>query len=807
MKTITKLAISNNKKNKTRSILIILSIFLTTVLLSAIATFGYGQINYQRVNAENFYGSYYGTYSVVTEEQITEMEKRGEFDRIGRAASVGEIENTRNITMFWMDEETRNLANMENQLKEGSFPEAENEIAGPRNMFARLGYKDVEVGDNITVSFRRNSSETYQEKTFVISGILRQMTQEQENQSYTAYVSSSFYESLYAESERAYSVYFSLADYVDVNSSTLEMTIKELAEECGIDPEQAQENFHYAMWVLDPGMEVIVGCAAVALIVVFFAVLVIYNIFQVGVVQKIQEYGKIKALGASRKQMKKLVFREGMLLAIPAVPAGLVVGSLISIVYTNYWLGYSESMFGHEDAVRVSMVSIPLLLLCAAAAVFTVWIAVKRSMRMISKISPIEAIRFQGEQKKNKGFRKGKKQMSVAQLTAANMTMNRKRTVATIISMGLSCVLFVVVANFTGNVSTRYDARKQVPYGQFQIDLTYDTNDTAYPENNLDSILKENPLDEELVEKIRSIDKVTDVQVRNMAYAYDQNGMLESIGVLNKEQFEDEAYQGSLKGEVDYETASKNNDILYGWSYFIEKSGYDIGDTVTMKMGNGNEEKTFKGTMTGAFGSTNYDWVITDRTYKEMGFSGNCISTIWVDCEQKDCAAVQRSLEDLLTDKEHYEFSTYQGALKTSESTLGMFETMAYSMLFLVGLIAFMNMANTMIISIITRKRELGVMQALGMTNRQMNRMLRNEGIFFTVGSIFVSLLVGMPAGYALFLYGREHGFFGLDIYHVPITEIVVMILILAILQVSLSFILSRNIKKESIVERIRYQE
>ena len=95
MKTITKLALGNNKKNKTRSILIMISIFLTTVLLSAIATFGYGQIQYQRANAEEFYGSYYGSYAGVTEDQIGKMEKRSEFDRIGRAASVGTIENTR----------------------------------------------------------------------------------------------------------------------------------------------------------------------------------------------------------------------------------------------------------------------------------------------------------------------------------------------------------------------------------------------------------------------------------------------------------------------------------------------------------------------------------------------------------------------------------------------------------------------------------------------------------------------------------------------------------------------------------------
>ena len=804
MKMITRLAISNNKKNKTRSILIVLSIFLTTVLLSAIATFGYGNIKFQRTNAREFYGSYYGSYAGVTEEQIQEMQKRSEFDRIGRAATVGTIKNERTISMVWMDEETIDLANLQKQLETGAFPKAENEIVGQKAMFERLGYEDAKVGDTVEIPFRRNTNETYQTKEFVISGILSQTMEEQENQSYSAYVSKDCFESLYAPEERTYSTYFSLSDHVSVDSSTLEMTIKDLAKECGINPERASENSYFAMWVLDPGMEMIAGCAMIALVVIFFAVMVIYNIFQVGLVQKIQEYGKIRALGATKKQMKKLVFREGMILTILGVPAGLVVGTWISIAFMNFWFKESQT-FG--DGVQVNMISIPILVLCAAAAVITVWIALKRPMKVISRISPVEAIRFQGNQKKNKGIRKGKKQMGVRQLTEANMAMNRKRTATTIISMGLSCVLFVVAANFTGNVSTRYDARKQVPYGQFQIDLTYSTSDTAYPENNLDAILKDNPLDEELVEQIKDISGVTDVQVRYMMYAKDKKGNLQSIGVLNQKQFEDEAYQGSLKGTVDYESASSNDEILYGWSYFVEDSGYKIGETVSMNMANGSGEASFEGKLAGAFGSTNYDWCITDKTYEKMGLSGKSISTIWVDCRPQDCKDVESGLQTLLDKKQHYQFSTYQGTLKTSESTLGMFETLAYGFLLLVGLIAFMNMANTMIISIVTRKRELGVMQALGMTNSQMNSMLRSEGIFFTAGSILVSLLVGMPAGYALFCYGRDHGYFGLDVYHVPVVEIMAMVVILAALQISLSFILSRNIKKESIVERIRYQE
>ena len=806
MKTITKLAWSNNRKNRARCVLIVLSIFLTTVLLSAIATFGYGQIRFQRVNAEEFYGSYYGTYANVNEQQIAEMQKRSEFDRIGRAASVGGIENTRAISMVWMDEETMRLANMEKQLQEGAFPQQENEIAGQKEMFERLGYPDAKPGDTVTVHFRRNMQETYQEKQFVISGITKSLQEKQENQSYTAYVSRACYEALYAPDERVYNIYFTLADSVPVNSSDLEMTIKDMAEACGINPEYAAENTYFSMWVLDPGMEMITGCVAVALVVVFFAVLVIYNIYQVGLVQKIQEYGKIRALGATKKQMKKLVFREGMMLTVVGVPAGLVVGTAVSVIFQNFWLAQSE-VFGSGEAVQVNMVSIPLLLACAAAAVLTVWIALKRPMKLISRISPVEAIRFQGEKKKNRGFRRGRKQVGVPQLTSANMAMNRKRTAATILSMGLSCVLFVVAANFTGNVSTEYDARKQVPYGQFQIDLSYSINDSAYPENNLDAILQNDPLDETLVENIRKLDKVTDVQVRYMMYARDQKGNLASVGVLNREQFEDDAYQGSLKGEVDYDQAAKNGDILYGWSYFIEETGYSLGETVAMTVGDAGGEIQFQGVMSGAFGSTNYDWILTDQTYEELGLFGKSIGTIWIDCAPQDCEAVRSELEELLTDKQHYEMTSYQGALATSESTLGSFETLAYGVLLLVGLIAFMNMANTMIISVVTRKRELGVMQALGMTNRQMNRMLRNEGLIFTFGSILISLLVGMPAGYALFCYGREHGYFGLEVYHVPVAEILAMVLILGVLQISLSYVLSRNVKRESVVERIRYQE
>ena len=111
-----------------------------------------------------------------------------------------------------------------------------------------------------------------------------------------------------------------------------------------------------------------------------------------------------------------------------------------------------------------------------------------------------------------------------------------------------------------------------------------------------------------------------------------------------------------------------------------------------------------------------------------------------------------------------------------------------------------------MIINITTKKQEYGVLQAVGMTNKQLNLSLQIQGLIFTVGTICVALAAGLPLGYALFSYAKHNGIFGMNVYHVPLIPILVMILLVGILQIVLSLVLSSNLKKETLVERIRYQ-
>ena len=80
------------------------------------------------------------------------------------------------------------------------------------------------------------------------------------------------------------------------------------------------------------------------------------------------------------------------------------------------------------------------------------------------------------------------------------------------------------------------------------------------------------------------------------------------------------------------------------------------------------------------------------------------------------------------------------------------------------------------------------------------------EGVKIMVGTICVALIIGLPLGYALFSYAKHNGIFGMNIYHVPIVPILIMIFLVGLLQIVLSCILSSNLKKETLVERIRYQ-
>ncbi len=784
------------------------AICLTTMLLVIISTVGNGVIHLQKSQAASSYGSNYGLFIAADGTQLKEVERRAEISDIGIMCTEGILKGNENGGFVCMDKTARKMLpyNKEYELKEGKYPEKMQEIAAGRAFFRAMGYGDVKIGDTVTLDYRAGMQSEYKPEEFVVSGILYDRDEYTIEASYVVFGSQDFYNERVAEGDRQYNIYFTLGDSANVSMNNVAPVIKEIADSCGIDQKNVIINDLYLQWVLQPSYEMIMVCGTLILGIVLFSVVVIYNIFQVGIAQKVQEYGKIKALGATRKQMKQLIFREGILLAVPSIPLGLLFGFLIAKVSFNWLVEQGNLVSSGIKNHQVPLFSLTIMLICIFVSFLTVVLALRKPMKIVSRISPIEATRYlDGSKTQKQGRRKGRKDVTVFSMAMANVTGNPKRTIATILTMELSCVLFVIISNYVGNIDTEHEARIAINHGQFELQLDYSQNyDEAYPENNLDTILTDNPLNDSLIEEIKSIPGVTDVMTREIV-SVNLNGTRFPAAVVSKKDFDFMRQDGDI-GSMDYDQAVKNGDIFFGWSAWMEQDGYAPGESIVFDFKNGSETYTYQGKIAGSFVSADTYLVIPEGVYRSMNPRGTAYGYLWVDCDKKDVASVEQSLNTLISNTSHIKMDTYHAQLQSAEYASRMMKLGCYLFMAIVGLIGFMNLANTMIINITTKKQEYGVLQAVGMTNKQLNLCLQIQGLIFTVGTICVALAASLPLGYALFSYAKHNGIFGMNVYHVPLIPILVMILLVGILQIVLSCVLSSNLKKETLVERIRYQ-
>ena len=169
MKTISRIAYSNDKRNRTRSILIMMAICLTTMLLVIISTVGNGLVRLQKSQAADSYGSNYGLFVSADGSQVKEVNRRAEIDATGIMCTEGIIKGNENGGFVCMDETARKMLpyNKEYELKEGKYPEKMQEIAAGRAFFRAMGYDDVKVGDTVTLDYRAGMRSEYKRKSLL----------------------------------------------------------------------------------------------------------------------------------------------------------------------------------------------------------------------------------------------------------------------------------------------------------------------------------------------------------------------------------------------------------------------------------------------------------------------------------------------------------------------------------------------------------------------------------------------------------------------------------------------------------------
>lgn len=830
MNIITTTALANFRKNKSRNILIGIAIGLTTFLLTAVPTMITGQIGLQFQTVNKLYTPFHGMYRNVDDTTAKEMLKDKTFEKAGVREDPAYIYcegKSSSVNMMAMDPVVAELSRI--KLEEGRLPEKADEIVVSKGLLRYMSL-DGDVGDRLSIPFQVVKSDgsglgELMQKEFTVTGLTEDTRQALEQDIYTAVVSQAFAEEIVPEGKHNYRVYFQLADVEGRTTEGIEERIEQIGGDYGVKEQDIVENTEYLMAnYVDPALYS--GMASIMAMIVLAGILTIYSVYYVSMLDKVQEYGKLRAIGATRRQIRQIVFREGFAVAAAAIPAGLISGTAAGILIIREALRYgmnADNFLAEQMKVLVEhgeghIIKLWVIALAAVISIMTVYLSLLGPMRTASRISPVEAIRYQGRNKKRdrKVSRRGYEDMNIGRLMMSGLVRNKKRTIITIVTLAVTGILFVMTATVCSGMSPAVRAR-EVVRGDISVALAAESGNEMHPERELQAIQQNNPMTEELEEKIGNLEGVIRIDT-----VYEAN--IKLAGMKDSKEFDgwcirglsdiamDELQDYVVEGSLDTESIRNGSGIIVRADIqkFYPQLGWKAGEKLKLLIQDGDRllEREFEiaAVADAPISLIGYSIAIPGRSLQ--GYCETNLTAGWdimVEDGKEEEAA--EKVSELIADREFLEIDTYQEQYKQSETEIGYVVYACYGLLFVFGLISILNLINTIINSVHVRRKELGMLQAIGMSGRQTVRMLQMEGMVYTAGTLLLSVGVGSVAGYALFLWAKEEGFMSVRTYHYPILPVAVLVCLIIAVQLLITYLVNQNFKKQSLIDRIRFAE
>lgn len=820
MKMTTRVAYCNMRHYKSKNILIGIAIILTTLLLFVIPSIGKDMVEVNFAVINKIYPTWHALYRNVDESTVMKLAAHHDVKTYGLRSDAGYMNlEDATVSMMYMDRTGMELYKV--KLKEGQLPQKENDIVVSKGILEALG-QNGKIGDTITVPYqilKDDGLDYTKEKEFRICGFLADNESSKEQKQYTSLVSEAFLKAEIPVEQVKYRFLLQVNGQKGNTTADYTETIQNIARQFGISEDDMNINKEYlAANYVDPAtIPVIVG---IMLIVVLAGIITIYSVYYVSMNQRVREFGKLKAIGATKRQLRQIVLREGMGVALFAIPIGLLIGTVaVKVVLLQFVEHAKDSNVLITEAYKVvakgevQLYYWWIYLLAIAVTLCTVYLSLMKPMRMAAKVSEIEAMRYQGGSKRQKSSRKGYQFLNIERLTKRNLAENKKKSTITIVSMAVTGIFVMMVATVLSCANPMESAKSSI-VGQYEISPIVESGNKEHPEYEWAEVQKNNPLNEGLKQQIEELDGVERVDVFT-ALKVSGGPFEEEIGseFINgvPEEYAEELKKGITEGNVTYEELKSGDKVILDRALLHWYPDIKVGDKLKLNIHDGDNtfQKEIEVAAIGDYGIglTNYNCLIMAKEGAEKLTINNSSSYFQVIADKDYDEALEASLQAIVDGSGRLQMRTWKNEYDTWENAIQMTRGACYAFIIILAAISIMNLINTMINSVHVRKKELGMMQAIGMSDRQLMKMLQLEGIFYTVGTLIISIGVGSLAGYPLFLYAKRTGMFDISTYHYPVTAAIIIILTLFVIQMLLAIFIAKSVRKDSLIERIRFSE
>lgn len=844
MSILNRLTIKNLRLNKKRTIVTIIGIILSTALMVGIGLLFSSFQDLMIRDTIGYSGKYEAKYNDVDLIKLNDIKNKNFTYFYEKPIGFSKIESSNEYKPYMYITSVNREYFDELKLIEGDIPKNENEIVISNHVITNGGL-DYKVGDIVTFTYgSRNidgnitlANNELVDGEFLTNGGTH-------TYKIVGIVDRSNFESYSASGYTAFTV--------DVNSDNGNVNLyvmfnknkniikqsEELAKELNYNGDINYNSTLLALYGESTYGNVMSSMGGMMIIMLSLVsigcIIVIYNSFAISVMERKKEFGLLSSIGATKKQIKKSVFYEALVVGVIGIILGILgayigIGTVILIINNliSDMLEYKLYL-----VTNYLFIIIPVIFM-----IIVIGVSAFIPSRRASKVSPIEAIRQNDDIKINKKkIRTSKLVLKLfgieGEIALKNIKRNKKKYRVTIVSLFISIVLFISFSSYMNyTLNTASSVMGEVPY-DYRISYFGDDNN------------------KEELDKINEIVKSSDVK-KYVSYS------VGNLSIIGNYTYSDE-YLDFYKSAYGDDGIKALNNLKYQNIYILvlDDNSYNkykklIGldkDSVILL-------NRFKGVSYGNNKRVNYDIPVInsgDINIKICNFDDDeenvdttkyCnknIDNIFVTNKSFDLIEEFSYMDDfkLIVNKKLYDsildggtdftqfniisdntnnidkltkeldkynnvnYINIKESMKQTNNLILVVKILMYGFISLVTLIGVTSVFNTISTSMALRKREFAVLRSIGLTRGGFNKMLFFESLFFGMKSLIFALPVSI--GVTILIHYSLADMVSISTIIIPWKAIIISIVSVFIIVLLTMMYSSSKIKKHNIIEQIR---
>lgn len=833
MKSYSEISTRYMKENKKRTILTIAGIALATVLIFAIGTFllSFKDSMIASARADK---DFEFKISDLSSDEVDKLINNIEIKNSSIDEEDGEfynIKGTERQAYIYNGDKNIYKRIIKEELVDGRNPSKENEIRIDTYIQKFL---NVNVGDKITLV---SNEDLYKEKTYTIVGITK---------STGGYTTESpvqldgYFDSSKLDNEKLYSVWVNLK-----SEKNKQEIISKVLDDCGIEMNDTRKSDNSSLLYLTgnggndytnkalQNMAIFVG-----VIIVICTITVVYNSFNISVIERIRYFGILKSIGATSKQLRRIIFKEGYLMGLIALPIGCFIGFFALKYGIKIFIGDTLMLI---ENFRISFYP-SIILLTAVVIGITIFLSLLGPVRKVNKLSAVDAMRNKNEIKIGKIKRRknriiGKIFGVEGSIAYKNIRRTPFRFIITVIALTISIILFNVFYGFM-------DFTRQVVSQQFMY-VPFD--------GQLSKTVMTEPFSADEVKEIESLQFITDMYAY---YTREANLKIPSSAIDSE--YEDKmngmsvvTYNGNnanvfvstyvgrgikelevckdyiIEGKLNEEALNNGGVILVdgtvirnekGEKEIIRLTNYKVGDKIKVQRPDSTSENptdgefyeatvvaiTNKDPFMGMYSGRGVELIYTQEGYEKLigkveynGFLFNYNGN-----EENRIKALEYF--DSIKDTTNYVYADVDDQLKEIDDIYAQVEFFVYCFIIVITIISIVNIFNTISTNLLLRKKEFSTLKAIGMTEKQLKKSVILEG---TLYGIIASIIGGILSALLLLLMIKSGAGMADVQYNFDLIAFVASIICAIAVTYISTLVPLKRLKKLTIVEGISDEE